>query len=215
MKTQIQDVVRFHKTYNHPIGDIPMNLTPDRAVLRHRLILEECQEYLYAAMKGDLVETADALGDLLYVVFGAAIEHGLHDRLSEIFRAIQNSNMSKLGSDGKPIYDEGGKVLKGPNYYPPTSYIKNIINENKKQNLINWISAVDMQELCYQDRDTFDDLKEFEDNVEGITGIPWSIMQINMNPFLDLGDTIWYELLGVFLIKNECGLRTLYKLVKD
>lgn len=72
-----------------------------------------------AAGKGDLVEVADALGDMLYILCGTILEHGLQHKIEEVFEEIQRSNMSKLGADGKPIYREDGKVLKGPSYFKP------------------------------------------------------------------------------------------------
>lgn len=80
---------------------------------------EENEEYLQAAKEGDLVEVADALGDMLYILCGTILEHGMQDKISEVFEEIQRSNMSKLGEDGKPVYREDGKVLKGPNYSKP------------------------------------------------------------------------------------------------
>ena len=80
---------------------------------------EENEEYLEAAKNNDLVEIADALGDMLYILCGTMIEHGLQDKIADVFDEIQQSNMSKLGADGQPIYREDGKVLKGPNYFKP------------------------------------------------------------------------------------------------
>jgi predicted HAD superfamily Cof-like phosphohydrolase len=80
---------------------------------------EENEEYLEAARQGDLVEIADALGDMLYILCGTILKHGLQDVIEEVFAEIQASNMSKLGADGLPIYREDGKVLKGPGYFPP------------------------------------------------------------------------------------------------
>ena len=80
---------------------------------------EENEEYIEAANHGDLVEVADALGDMLYILAGTIIEHGMQYKISEVFDEIQRSNMSKLGEDGKPIYREDGKVLKGPHYFKP------------------------------------------------------------------------------------------------
>mgnify|MGYP006422872109 CR=1 FL=1 len=80
---------------------------------------EENQEYLQAAKNNDLVEVADALGDMLYILCGTIIEHGMQDKIEEIFDEIQKSNLSKLGEDGKPIYRNDGKVMKGPNYFKP------------------------------------------------------------------------------------------------
>ncbi|PHQ59825.1 MAG: hypothetical protein COC08_08275, partial [Maribacter sp.] len=77
------------------------------------------KEYLEAAGNNDLVEVADALGDMLYILCGTILEHGMQYKIEEVFEEIQKSNMSKLGSDGKPIYREDGKVLKGPDYFKP------------------------------------------------------------------------------------------------
>ena len=88
---------------------------------------EENEEYLDAANNKDLVEVADALGDMLYILCGTIIEHGMQHKIEEVFNEIQKSNMSKLGADGKPIFREDGKVLKGPNYFKPD--IKSILNK--------------------------------------------------------------------------------------
>ncbi len=80
---------------------------------------EENKEYLLAAQEDDLVEVADALGDMLYILCGTILEHGMQYKIEEVFEEIQKSNMSKLGADGKPIYREDGKVLKGPGYFKP------------------------------------------------------------------------------------------------
>jgi predicted HAD superfamily Cof-like phosphohydrolase len=74
---------------------------------------------LEATKNGDLVEIADALGDMLYILCGTIVSHGLQDKMQAVFNEIQQSNMSKLGEDGKPIYREDGKVMKGPNYFKP------------------------------------------------------------------------------------------------
>jgi predicted HAD superfamily Cof-like phosphohydrolase len=86
---------------------------------------EENEEYLEAANKNDLIEVADALGDMLYILCGTIIEHGLQYKIDEIFDEIQRSNMSKLDNNGNPIFREDGKVLKGPNYFRPN--IKKIL----------------------------------------------------------------------------------------
>ena len=74
---------------------------------------------LNACKDGDLVEIADALGDMMYILCGTILSHGLQYKIEEIFEEIQSSNMSKLGEDGKPIYREDGKILKGPSYFKP------------------------------------------------------------------------------------------------
>ena len=120
MKNKIAAVHKFHTAFglgikNKPIADLgePKNL------LRYKLMREENEEYLEAANNNDLVEVADALGDMLYILCGTIIEHGMQDKIEEIFNEIQRSNMSKLGANGKPIYREDGKVLKGPDYFKP------------------------------------------------------------------------------------------------
>ena len=72
-----------------------------------------------AAKNNDLIEVADALGDMLYILCGTIIEHGMQDKIEEVFDEIQKSNLSKLGENGKPIYRKDGKVMKGPNYFKP------------------------------------------------------------------------------------------------
>ena len=92
--------------------------------LRVSLISEEFEEFKEAVKNNDLKEVADALTDILYVTYGAGHAFGID--LDKCFNEVQNSNMSKLGIDGKPIYNESGKVMKGPNYFKPdlSKYIK-------------------------------------------------------------------------------------------
>ena len=92
--------------------------------LRLSLIQEELDELNKAIQDKDIVEVADALTDILYVTYGAGHAFGID--LDQCFNEVQNSNMSKLGDDGKPIYNENGKVMKGPNYFKPdlSKYIK-------------------------------------------------------------------------------------------
>lgn len=80
---------------------------------------EENEEYLEAAKENNLVEVADALGDMLYILCGTILEHGMQHKIEDVFNEIQRSNMSKLGANGMPIYREDGKVMKGPNYFKP------------------------------------------------------------------------------------------------
>lgn len=87
--------------------------------LRHRLMAEETEEYLEAALNEDAVEIADALGDQLYILCGTILSHGMQHVIEDVFHEIQASNMSKLGADGNPIYREDGKVMKGPGYFRP------------------------------------------------------------------------------------------------
>ena len=120
MKNKIAAVHQFHTAFNLNIQDTPtVAISEDRKKLRFELMKEENEEYLEAAENNDLVEVADALGDMLYILCGTIIEHGMQDKIEEVFNEIQRSNMSKLGEDGSPIYREDGKVLKGPNYFKP------------------------------------------------------------------------------------------------
>lgn len=127
MKDKIAAVHAFHTAFKLNIQDKPtVDIAEDRKQLRFELMKEENEEYLEAAKNNDLVEVADALGDMLYILCGTIIEHGMQDKIEEVFAEIQRSNMSKLGKDGKPIYREDGKVLKGPNYFKPN--ISEILN---------------------------------------------------------------------------------------
>lgn len=120
MKKQLDHVEKFHNTFGIPNEYAPKaDINPSLITLRHRLMAEENDEYLEAANNGDLVEVADALGDMLYILCGTILSHGMQHKIEEVFEEIQNSNMSKLGEDGKPIYREDGKVLKGPGYFKP------------------------------------------------------------------------------------------------
>ncbi|MDX1472370.1 MAG: nucleoside triphosphate pyrophosphohydrolase family protein [Flavobacteriaceae bacterium] len=120
MKNKIEAVKAFHTAYKLGYKETPQaDLGPEKNMLRYKLMREENEEYLDAANKNDLVEVADALGDMLYILCGTIIEHGLQHKIEEVFNEIQKSNMSKLGADGEPIYREDGKVLKGPNYFRP------------------------------------------------------------------------------------------------
>lgn len=110
----------FHDAFGIANAAAPTGAIGEReALLRYKLIREENEEYLDAAMRGDLVEVADALGDILYILCGTLLKHGLEHKIDAVFREIQRSNMSKLGADGKPIYREDGKVMKGPAYFQP------------------------------------------------------------------------------------------------
>ena len=127
MNDKINSVKEFHKEFNLDFLESPKaNIGHKKNKLRFDLMKEENEEYLNAANNNDLIEVADALGDMLYILCGTIIEHGFQYKIDEIFDEIQNSNMSKLGKDGKPIYREDGKVLKGPNYFKPN--IEKILN---------------------------------------------------------------------------------------
>lgn len=120
MKKQLQYVRDFHETFGIRNEEKPMAaIALETILLRYTLLREENEEYLEAARNGDLTEVADALGDLLYILCGTILSHGLQHVIEDVFEEIQRSNMSKLGEDGKPIYREDGKVLKGPGYFKP------------------------------------------------------------------------------------------------
>ena len=120
MKKQIESVKKFHNTYKLGYSETPIaNLGNSKNKLRFILMSEENEEYLEAANNDDIIEVADALGDMLYILCGTIIEHGMQDIIEDVFDEIQRSNMSKLGEDGEPIYREDGKVLKGPHYFKP------------------------------------------------------------------------------------------------
>lgn len=120
MKKRIAAVHEFHSAFGLGINSVPVgDLGEAKNLLRYNLMKEENEEYLEAAGANDLTEVADALGDMLYILCGTIIEHGMQYKIEEVFEEIQRSNMSKLGSDGKPIYREDGKVLKGPHYFKP------------------------------------------------------------------------------------------------
>jgi len=120
IQKELNAVQAFHKAFKIDCADAPTVDLPDQIKeLRFRLMEEENQEYLEAAKNNDLVEVADALGDMLYILCGTILSHGMQHKIEEVFDEIQRSNMSKLGADGEPIYREDGKVMKGPNYFKP------------------------------------------------------------------------------------------------
>jgi predicted HAD superfamily Cof-like phosphohydrolase len=94
-------------------------LSDQERMLRFNLMKEENEEYLEAAEKGDIVEIADALGDMLYILCGTINAHGLQEYMAPVFEEIQRSNMSKLDENGQPIYREDGKVMKSNRYFKP------------------------------------------------------------------------------------------------
>ena len=115
--TNFEKVGEFMKTFSQEIKS-KSSLSSDKInILRINLIEEELDELKQAINQKNLLEVADALTDILYVTYGAGHAFGIN--LDKCFEEVQNSNMSKLGDDGKPIYNEKGKVLKGPNYFKP------------------------------------------------------------------------------------------------
>jgi predicted HAD superfamily Cof-like phosphohydrolase len=120
MKNKLKAVQEFHEAFGLGIHQEPIaQLSDNKLKLRFDLMAEENEEYLDAAKENNLVEVADALGDMLYILCGTILEHGMQHKIEAVFNEIQLSNMSKLGGNGKPIYREDGKVMKGPNYFKP------------------------------------------------------------------------------------------------
>lgn len=128
IKETISSVETFHDAFGVKNNYNPTSeLTNDEVDLRFKLMKEENEEYLEAALNGDIVEIADALGDQLYILCGTILRHGLQSKIEEVFQEIQRSNMSKLDENGMPIYREDGKVLKSSLYFRPN--IKSILEK--------------------------------------------------------------------------------------
>tara|TARA_B100000900_G_scaffold387310_1_gene378424 strand:+ start:279 stop:650 length:372 start_codon:yes stop_codon:yes gene_type:complete len=115
--TNFEKVEIFMKTFGQEVREKPSFSTDKTNQLRVNLIKEELDELKEAMDNKDLLEVADALTDILYVTYGAG--HALGINLDKCFEEVQNSNMSKLDENGKPIYNDAGKVMKGPNYFKP------------------------------------------------------------------------------------------------
>lgn len=120
LSKMLADVREFHDAFGIRNADGPVaEIGRDQIELRHRLMQEENDEYLEAAIEGDLTGIADALGDQLYILCGTLLKHGMQDVIADVFEAIQASNMSKLDANGQPILRRDGKVLKSDRYFPP------------------------------------------------------------------------------------------------
>ena len=115
--SNFEDVKKFMKTFGQVVITKPQFPDEKTMTLRYELIKEELNELEEAMKTKNLVEVADALTDILYVTYGAGCAYGID--LDNCFKEVQRANMSKLGKDGKPIYNEKGKVMKGPNYSEP------------------------------------------------------------------------------------------------
>ena len=115
--SNFKSVKKFMETFGQEIKEKASFPNDKITSLRYDLIKEELDEFKEAIDKKDIKEVADALTDILYVTYGAGHAFGID--LDKCFEEVQNSNMSKLGKDGKPIYNENGKVMKGPNYFKP------------------------------------------------------------------------------------------------
>jgi predicted HAD superfamily Cof-like phosphohydrolase len=123
----IDMVKEFHEAFKIGNKETPIaEILKKDYQLRYELMKEENEEYLEAAENSDLVEIADACGDMLYILCGTLLKHGLQHKIEEVFKEIQSSNMSKLDEKGEPIYREDGKVLKSELYFKPD--IQTILN---------------------------------------------------------------------------------------
>ena len=116
-ETNFEKVENFMRAFGQEVKPAPELAEFNTAELRIDLINEEVEELMTAVDNDDIVEIADALTDILYVVYGTGHAYGID--LDDCFDEVHRSNMSKLGEDGKPLYREDGKVLKGPDYFPP------------------------------------------------------------------------------------------------
>ena len=119
MKKQLQQLWDFQSVYDQTRNTKPTLISPTESMLRYELGKEELIEYLEACNNDDIVEVTDALADQLYILLGTMVAHGMQGIIKDVFNEVHRSNMSKLGEDGKPIYREDGKVLKGPNFSKP------------------------------------------------------------------------------------------------
>lgn len=139
MKNQLKSLKIWNDTFGVPYEtEINGALDIDAVLLRYKLMREENEEYLDAAMSGDTKEVADALGDKLYILCGTILAHGMQDIIEDVFAEIQRSNMSKLAPGGRVLRREDGKILKGSDYSAPD--LQSIINrrlewEKRQRNL--------------------------------------------------------------------------------
>lgn len=132
MKKQLQQTKEFNKAFGHITGNEDLSFPSEKIQqLQEKLIAEELEEFKQAQENEDLVEVADSLVDLLYVVMGAAHHYGMDGLLEDCFDEIHESNMSKANEDGEPVIKDDGKVLKGDGYFEPD--LGSIIEEYKKE----------------------------------------------------------------------------------
>jgi len=120
--TNFEMVEQFHKEFDAPVGVLPKIISEGRQELREGLMAEEFRELWEAMDEKNLAKIAKEACDCLVVVYGTLVEYGIN--ADAVFEMVHKSNMSKLGEDGKPVYREDGKILKGPNYKPPEPMIE-------------------------------------------------------------------------------------------
>ncbi len=128
LMAKINSVYEFHEAFKIKNRQMPEgSIDKNTFILRYNLMKEENEEYLEACENGDLVEIADALGDMLYILCGTILTHGLQFKIEEVFEEIHRSNMSKLDENGEPIFRKDGKVMKSEKYFKPD--IKTILDK--------------------------------------------------------------------------------------
>jgi predicted HAD superfamily Cof-like phosphohydrolase len=115
----LEKLKEFNRSFEISYLDAPFNLNNQQVELRYNLMKEELDEYKDAALKGDIVEVADALGDKLYILLGTILAHGMQDIILDVFNEIHRSNMTKLTEDGKVLRREDGKIIKSDRYQSP------------------------------------------------------------------------------------------------
>ena len=153
MNNEFNEVRKFHQAFNHPVAEKPTSLSYERASKRYSWILEEINEFLEATQKCDIVEQADAMIDTIYFALGTLVEMGVQPDI--LFRIVQNANMSKLFPDGKPHYNDLGKVIKPDNWENPHLKLEQEIKKMLSNNEID-PTAPDYG-INYQ----FDEVKKF------------------------------------------------------
>jgi len=126
MEKQLKQLKEFHTAFNLGWQEEPTQIDEKTKKLRISIMNEELKEAIDAIESEPLENIAKELADVLYVVYGTIGEYGLEEKMEDVFDEVHRSNMSKLGPEGKPIYREDGKVLKGPHYTPPD--IKSILS---------------------------------------------------------------------------------------
>ena len=136
MNKQFEEVKAFHQAFGHPVSDVPVSLTEERANKRYAWMLEEINEFLDAVKNQDIVEQADAMIDTIYFALGTLVEMGVQPDI--LFRIVQHANMSKLWADGKPHYNGMGKVIKPEGWQDPHSKLEYAVFNT--DNIVNNLS---------------------------------------------------------------------------
>lgn len=192
-----ESVAEFQRAFNQPAREIPTLISEDEAGLRYELMQEENTEYLTAVAQDDLVGVADALGDMLYILAGTIVSHGMQGIISDVFQEIHKSNMSKLDLKGKPVINgengvedptrPKGKVLKSETYCPPRLHhfvSKGIINAKQAASQRVYEQIMDLKRLrdisaSEKDRESL--MKEIEKLNEQLLGLGINLSDVNLS----------------------------------